>query len=98
MGDAWPRAVPAGLSPDDIDSPRIVGNATILVAQLAVMVLFVIAAAGFGRRAERTGDGLARWLAVAATLGAVASLNYCLVPSLFSAYFYLGHVLRPGVF
>jgi signal transduction histidine kinase len=86
------------LSPDDIDSPRIVGNATILAAQLAVMVLFVIAAAGFGRRAERTGDGLARWLAVAATLGAFAGLNYCLFPSLYSSYFYVGDVLRLGFF
>jgi signal transduction histidine kinase len=98
VGDALPPAVPAGLSPDDIDSPRIVGNATILAAQLAVMVLFVIAAAGFGRRAERTGDGLARWLAVAATLGAFASLNYCLFPSLYSSYFYVGDVLRLGFF
>jgi signal transduction histidine kinase len=97
-GDALPRAVDAGLSPDDVDSPRIVGNATILSAQLVITGLFTIAAVGFGRRADRTGDQLAGWLAVAATLGAFAALNYFLFPSLYTSYFYVGDVLRLGFF
>ena len=96
--DALPRALPPGLSPDGIDHPRIVGNAAILASQLIVMGCVAVAAAGFARQAERARDELARWLAIAATLGAFASLNYFLFPSLYSAYFYVGDVLRLGCF
>jgi signal transduction histidine kinase len=92
-----PRAIPPDLSPLGRHA-RVVGNPTILAAQLTVTVLFVVAAAGFARRAERTGDELSRWLAIAATLGAFAWLNYFLFPSLYSPYFYAGDVLRLGFF
>jgi signal transduction histidine kinase len=96
-GDALPAAVPPDLSPEGRDA-RVVGNPTILVAQLTVMVLFGVAAAGFARRAQREGDELSRWLAIGSVLGAFAWLNYFLFPSLYSPYFYAGDVLRLGFF
>jgi signal transduction histidine kinase len=92
-----PRAIPPDLSPLGRHS-RVVGNATVLAAQLTVTLLFGVAAAGFARRAEGTGDELSRWLAIATTLGAFAWLNYFLFPSLYSPYFYAGDVLRLAFF
>jgi signal transduction histidine kinase len=92
-----PHAIAPDLSPLGRHA-RVVGNPTILAAQLAATLLFGVAAAGFARRAERTGDELSRWLAIATTLGAFAWLNYFLFPSLYSPYFYAGDVLRLAFF
>ena len=92
-----PRAIPPDLSPLGRHA-RVVGNPTVLATQLTVTVLFAVAAAGFARSADRTGDELRRWLAIATTLGAFAWLNYFLFPSLYSPYFYAGDVLRLGFF
>jgi signal transduction histidine kinase len=97
-GDALPRALPAELSPESTGHPRIVGNPVVLASELAVMLLFAVAAAGYGRRAVHTGDDFARWIAIAAVLGAFSRLNFFLFPSLYSAYFYTGDVLRLASF
>jgi signal transduction histidine kinase len=96
-GDALPQAIPPDLSPDGRHA-RVVGNPTVLGAQLAVMLLLGVAAAGFAGLAQRTGDELSRWLAIASVLGAFAWLNYFLFPSLYSPYFYAGDALRLGFF
>jgi signal transduction histidine kinase len=97
-GDGLPRVIPPDLSSEGLRHTRVAGPAAVLAAQLAVMLLFGVAAAGFVRRAERGADELSRWLAIATTLGAFAWLNYFLVPSLYSRYFYTGDVLRLGFF
>jgi len=97
-GDALPVAIPADLSPEAGTRPRIVGNPAVLVNELLVMALFAVAAVGYARAAEARHDELARWLAVAATLGAFSRLNFFLFPSLYSPYFYTGDVLRLGFF
>ena len=97
VADTLPEAIAPDLSPDGRHA-RVVGNPTVLAAHLAVMVLFGVAAAGFARLAQRTGDELSRWLAIASVLGAFAWLNYFLFPSLYSPYFYAGDVLRLGFF
>jgi signal transduction histidine kinase len=96
--DVLPDAIPPDLSPEGARHARVVGNPTVLGAQLVITLLFTVAAAGFIRRTERTDDQLSRWLAIAATLGAFSSLNYFLFPSLYSPYFYAGDVLRLGFF
>jgi len=93
-GGALPQAIPTDLSPESVARPRIVGNPTILAAELAIMLLMAVAAGGFTRRAVASGDELTRWLAIAATFGAFARLNYFLFPSLYSEYFYAGDILR----
>jgi signal transduction histidine kinase len=97
-GDALGVAIPADLSPEGSGMPRLVGNPTVLGTEAAVMLLFAVAAFGYAKLAERTGDGLARWLAIAGTLAAFSRLNYILFPSLYSPYFYTGDVLRLGFF
>ena len=97
-GDALGVAIPAQLSPESSGSPRLVGSPAVLATEAAVMLLFAVAAFGYAKLAERTGDELARWLAIAGTLGAFSRLNYVLFPSLYSPYFYTGDVLRLGFF
>ena len=93
-GGALPLAIPPDLSPESLAHPRIVGNPTILGAELALMLLMAVTVAGFARRAARDRDELTRWLAIAATFGTFAQLNYFLFPSLYSEYFYAGDILR----
>jgi signal transduction histidine kinase len=97
-GDALPRAIPADLSPDAGAQPRVVGNPTVLATELVSMALYAVAALGFARAADARHDAFARWLAVAATLGAFSRLNFFLFPSLYSPYFYTGDALRLGFF
>ena len=97
-GDALGVAIPAKLSPATSGTPHPVGNPSVLGIEAAVMLLFAIATFGYAKLAERTGDGLARWLAIAGTLGVFSRLNYVLFPSLYSPYFYTGDVLRLGFF
>lgn len=97
-GDALPIAVAPDLAPTDVDAPRLATDPAVLTTQFLAMLLFAAAAAGFAARAARTGDVLARWLAVGATLGAFARLNYALYPSLYTEWFYAGDLLRLSCF
>jgi signal transduction histidine kinase len=78
--------------------PHVDGNPLVLAVQLVSTVLFAAAAARYAQRAARTGDALVRWLAVAATLGGFARLNYFLFPSLYTPWFYAGDMLRLACF
>jgi signal transduction histidine kinase len=97
-----PSPHPVGVEPGtrlvDGATPSDAGHPAVRVVQLATMVLFVVAAAGFTRRAARTADELTRWLAPAAALAAFSALNYFLFPSLYSAWVSLGDVLRLGFY
>ena len=97
-GDALPVAVEAGTAPTAAAAPRIPTDPVVLATQVLAMLLFAAAAAGFAARAARTGDVLARWLAVGAILGAFARLNYAIFPSIYTHWFYAGDVLRLGCF
>jgi signal transduction histidine kinase len=92
-GDALPNGSHA--QPGD---PRLDGNPIVVALQLASMLLFATAAAGFARRADRTADRLMRWLAIAAVLGAFSRLNYVISPPVGPAWFFTGDVLRLGFF
>src|SRR4051794_5684231 len=47
-----------GVDPTDSPEPRMVGTTGVLVTQLVLMAVYAIAAVGYARRAERTGDSL----------------------------------------
>lgn len=81
-------------TPDASGRPRLVGNVSLLAAQLAGMGLYCFAAYGFSRKARATGDELMKWLAVAAVFGAFARLNYFLYPSLYTEWVYSGDFFR----
>ena len=74
--------------------PRLEGTPAVLAAQLAAFALLAVAAIGFTRRAERTGDVLLGWLAIGAVLSAAARVNYFLYPSAFTEYVYTGDAFR----
>lgn len=97
-GDALPLAVARGVTPADVGGPQFATDPAILATQVVSMLAFAAAAGGFAARDAARGDVLARWLAVGATLGAFARLNYALFPSLYTQWFYAGDVLRLGCF
>jgi len=92
------QALPLGFATIAADRPRAAGTPVVVAVQVISGLLFGAAAGGFAARAERDRDVLARWLAVAATLGAFARLNYAIFPSLYTEWFYAGDVLRLGCF
>jgi signal transduction histidine kinase len=61
--------------------PDLHADAVLLRSELALTMIYSLAAAGFLRRAEREHDELSGWLAVAAVLAAASHLNYFLYPS-----------------
>lgn len=74
--------------------PILTGTTLFLLLQGVTALLFVAAAAGFARRAASGEGALATWLGIAAALGAVARVNYLLVPSLYTSWVYTGDVFR----
>ena len=92
---SWlPPALEAGVTPEASRLPRLVGDPFVVALQLVAMVLYAAAAAGFVRRAERTGEALLAWVAAALVLAALSRLNYFLFPSLYSEYVYTGDFFR----
>jgi signal transduction histidine kinase len=94
LGDRLPRGVEVTFSPGSAARPDLSAHPAILVIQLAAAVLYGVAAIGFLRRAERTGDDFAGWIAVASVLAAFSRINYFLYPSLYSQWVYTGDAFR----
>jgi signal transduction histidine kinase len=90
--------LPVGLDParNPTSAGLFVGNDLIVTAQILIAVLFLVAAFGFTRRAERSGDELLLWLGASAMVGAFARVNYFIYPSLYSEWVYTGDALRLG--
>jgi signal transduction histidine kinase len=99
VAGAFVERLPIGIdpsrSPVNIPSP-IDGNLAIAGVQLAIALLFMIAAIGFTRRAEATGDEFFLWLGAGAVFAAFARANYVVFPSLYSEWVYTGDILRFG--
>jgi signal transduction histidine kinase len=58
------------------------------------MIAFGVAAVGFVRRAEQTGDAFLYWVAAAMTLAAFSRLNYVLFPPVRPQWVYVGDTFR----
>lgn len=69
-------------------------SSVVLAAQALGAVCWAVAAGGFVRKAERSGDPLAAWVAGGCTLLVFAKLQYLLFPSAYPHWFYLGDVFR----
>ena len=93
--DRLPIGIDPARSPLNVPGP-ISGNLAIAGVQLAVALLFMLAAIGFTRRAEATGDEFFQWLGAAAVFAAFARANYVVYPSLYSEWVYTGDILRFG--
>lgn len=91
-----PLGIDPGASPTGASTPLFIGHPAVDAAQLASLILFVLAAWGFMRHAERAEDDFSVWLAAGAVLAAFAAFNYLLFPSLYSPWVYTGDLLRLG--
>jgi signal transduction histidine kinase len=91
-----PLGMDPGASPDGAITPQFSGHPAVHVAQLVSLVLFVLAAGGFTRYAERAKDDFSAWLGTGAALAAFAAFNYLLFPSLYSSWVSTGDLLRLG--
>jgi signal transduction histidine kinase len=91
-------SLPLGFDPQIAAPPhRItapVGAQPLVVLQFLAAALFMVAALGFTRRGERTGDDLMTWFAASAALASFARVNYGLFPSLYTQWVYVGDALR----
>jgi len=91
--------LPLGFDPTTSLPPggvHTVGSHALLWMQLVAAAFFMVAAIGFTRRGERTGDELMTWLAASAALASFARVNYALFPSLYTQWVYVGDALRLG--
>lgn len=70
------------------------GPSSFVILQLVATALFAVAAVGFMRRSERTGDELMLWLAAGSTLAAFSRLNYSLFPSTDPDVVYMSDLIR----
>lgn len=88
--------LPAGVDPalaahDARGRPLMMSGSPVLLAvKLLSAAMYAVAAIGFTRRAERTGDELFRWFAVGSLLASVAMVHYFLFPSRYSRWVFTG--------
>jgi signal transduction histidine kinase len=94
LSERLPHGVEVSFAPDSSSQPNLTAHPALLAIQLIAAALYAIAAIGFLRRAERTGDELAGWIAVASVLAAFSRANYFLYPSLYSQWVYTGDAFR----
>jgi signal transduction histidine kinase len=69
-------------------------DTALLVADIGATLLFLLAGAAFGRRAERENDEFQLWLGMGATIAGIAYLNYVLFPSAYTDFLYVGDIFR----
>jgi signal transduction histidine kinase len=93
--DHLPVGIDPSRSPLNVPGP-ISGNFIIAGVQLVIALLFIVAAMGFTRRAEATGDEFFLWLGAGAVFAAFSRVNYVVFPSLYSEWVYTGDILRFG--
>jgi signal transduction histidine kinase len=92
----YPGLLPHGITtavPDGGAHPSLVGT-----WQLALALLYLLAALGFTRRNRFTDDELSGWLAIACILSGASRINYFFHPSLHASWVYTGDVFRLGFY
>jgi signal transduction histidine kinase len=92
----YPQLVPHGVKLTVAVSsahPRLAGT-----VQLALALLYLLAALGFSRRHRLTDDELSGWLVIACILSGAGRVNYFFHPSIHSNWVYTGDVFRLGFY
>jgi len=87
-----PHGIAASVSTGDAH-PSLAGG-----LQLALALLYILAALGFARRHRRTNDELSGWLAIACILSGASHINYFFHPAALSNWVYTGDVFRLGFY
>jgi signal transduction histidine kinase len=92
--------LPLGLNPSTTSPtfPHFGASPSVILMEVAGMVFYGLAAIGFTRRAEWTGDEFTTWLAASAALACFARLNYLFFPSLYAEWLYPADILRLGAY
>src|SRR5262249_53899491 len=92
--------LPLGLDPSTTSPsfPHFGASHAVIAIEVAGMVFYGLAAIGFTRRAEWTGDEFTTWLAASAALSCFARLNYLFFPSLYAEWLYPADILRLGAY
>jgi signal transduction histidine kinase len=98
LSPGWSDPMADMLPPSASSSPVLTTDTAQLVLLALAFALYLVAAAGFITRAERTGDELIGWFALAAPFGAAAAANYFLFPSLYPGWVYTADVFRFGFY
>src|ERR687895_309436 len=70
------------------------GDPALVIADCGACVLFLLAGAAFGRRAERETDEFQMWLGIGCTIAGIGYLNYALFPSSYTDFLYAGDFFR----
>ena len=94
----WADPMRDAIPPISSDSPHLTSDVVELVLLGVQFSLYVIASIGLVRRAEKTGDELFGWFALAAPFAAAATVNYFLFPSLYPGWVYTADVFRFGFY
>ena len=98
LAPGWSPPLQPGLEAGDSGAPSFDIPAA-AVLEFVLVALFAVAAVGFVARARRDpSDPLISSFAVAMPLGAAASLNYALFPSLYGGWIYTGDIFRLGFY
>jgi signal transduction histidine kinase len=94
-------ALDNGLLPSGITTAAPLGEAEgslVGTLQLALALLYLLAALGFARRNRLTEDELSGWLAIACILSAASHVNYFFHPAALSNWVYTGDIFRLGFY
>jgi signal transduction histidine kinase len=98
LGPGWSDPRLDMLTPGNSDAPHFTEDMMQLVLLGVIFGLYIVATLGFVARAERTGDELFGWFALAAPFGAAAAANYILFPSLYPGWVYTADIFRLGFY
>ncbi|TMJ93159.1 MAG: hypothetical protein E6G67_13255 [Actinobacteria bacterium] len=96
IGHRLPTALVSDLTPPT--APAFGSHPAILAAQAAAAAAFALAAVGFSRHGDKTGDELLYWFAGGAALLAFARVNYGLFPSNESEWVFTGDLFRSAAY
>lgn len=91
-----PRLLPSGITA--LASSGGVHASLVATMQLALALLYLLAALGFARRNRLAEDELSGWLALACILSAASNVNYFFHPATLSNWVYTGDVFRLGFY
>jgi signal transduction histidine kinase len=81
--------------PETLGFHQLIHPSLLQCAQFARFLLYLVAAAGFVRRA-RQGDLFAPWLASGLVLAAFSAVNYYVYPSIYTDWIAMGDIFRLG--
>jgi signal transduction histidine kinase len=94
LESSLPKIVESDFTASASGRPAITSHTSFTVIQVLAVVPYALAAWGFLRKYETSGDDLMRWLGAGAILSAFARIQYSLYPSLYSELVYTGDLLR----